>query len=448
MISRHVSRFQTAFPVPISEKPDSAITGPPGATSLWKLFATSFSGGRVEFYCGSASKSYRTLRHVNQPRSLYIHVPFCAHRCGYCDFTLVAGKDHLAEKYLDALSLEIDRELQIHGDAELATQPKPEIDTVFFGGGTPTQLSAAQLKRLYAIVHDRFQLTSETEFSVEANPARMTDEKIAVLADAGVNRISLGVQSFDDATLTMLERDHRRADVFGCVDRVKVRIANVSLDLIFAVPGQTLALWESTLQTAIDLSPTHLSTYGLTFEKGTAFWTRREKGELPQASDDLERQMYEVAMEKLAAADFHQYEISSFARPGFRCRHNQVYWSGQTYFGFGPGAASLMNNERRQNHRSVTTWLKKVLAGESAIGDVEKLDPESRARELLVLGLRTNDGVERAWFQETSGYGLNDLAGETINRLIEKGLLEETGSTIRLSHEGRFLADTVAGELL
>ena len=385
---------------------------------------------------------------MNVPRSLYIHVPFCAHRCGYCDFTLVAGKDHLADKYLDALTLEIDRKLQTSNDRDPSAKEKPQLDTIFFGGGTPTQLSAPQLERLCGIVHDRFELSPETEFSVEANPARMTADKIAVLADAGVNRISLGVQSFDDATLTMLERDHRRSDVFGCVERVRSRIANISLDLIFAVPGQSLALWETTLQSAIDLSPTHLSTYGLTFEKGTAFWTRREKGELPQAAEELERRMYEVAMNKLAAHDFHQYEISSFARPGFRCLHNQVYWSGKTYFGFGPGAASLINNERRQNHRSVTTWLKKVLAGESAIGDVEELDPESFARELLVLGLRTNDGVDRAWFEETSNFDLDQLAGASIGRLVTQGLIEEAGSTIRLTRQGRFLADTVAGELL
>ena len=385
---------------------------------------------------------------MSQPRSLYIHVPFCAHRCGYCDFTLVAGKDHLAEKYLDALTLEIDRELQRVDNSDSAAHPKPELDTVFFGGGTPTQLSAQQLERLCGIVRDRFQLTSETEFSVEANPARMTDDRIAVLSDAGVNRISLGVQSFDNATLTMLERDHRRADVFDCVDRIRKRIENISLDLIFAVPGQSLELWETTLQTAIDLSPTHLSTYGLTFEKGTAFWTRREKGELPQAAEDLERQMYEVAMSKLAAHDFDQYEISSFARPGFRCRHNQIYWSGKTYFGFGPGAASLMNNERRQNHRSVTTWINKVLAGESAIGDVEELDPESFARELLVLSLRTNDGVTRQTFHEQTGFDIANLAGGSINRLMDQGLIEEVDSTIRLTYEGRFLADTVAGELL
>jgi len=384
---------------------------------------------------------------VTDPRSVYIHVPFCAHRCGYCDFTLVAGKDHLADKYLEALTIEIDRSLNlVDGDFEFGS--KPELDTVFFGGGTPTQLSAPQLARLCGIVHDRFELTPETEFSVEANPARMTDEKIAVLADAGVNRISLGVQSFDDATLTMLERDHRRVDVFDCVERVRTRIRNISLDLIFAVPGQSLELWESTLQSAIDLSPTHLSTYGLTFEKGTAFWTRREKGDLPQAAEEVERRMYEVAMSKLAAHGFHQYEISSFARPGFRCQHNQIYWSGKTYFGFGPGAASLMNNERRQNHRSVTTWINRVLVGESAIGDVEELDPESFARELLVLSLRTNDGVTRNTFKEQSGFDITDLAGDSINRLMDEGLVEEIDSTIRLTYEGRFLADTVAGELL
>lgn len=384
---------------------------------------------------------------VTVPRSVYIHVPFCAHRCGYCDFTLVAGKDHLADRYLDALSLEIDRFLNAsRADREFGSGP--ELDTVFFGGGTPTQLSAEQLQELCSIVCTRFQLTPETEFSVEANPARMTDDKIAVLTDAGVNRISLGVQSFDDATLTMLERDHRRADVFDCIERVRKRIDNISLDLIFAVPGQSLESWETTLQTAIDLLPTHLSTYGLTFEKGTTFWARREKGQLPQAPEELERRMYEITMERLAENGFQQYEISSFARPGFRCRHNQVYWTGKAYYGFGPGAASLINNERRQNHRSVTTWLKKTLAGESAIGETELLDPESRARELLVLGLRTNDGVSRREFQELSGFDLDEFGGETIRRLVVTGLLADTGSTIVLSHEGRFLADTVAGKLL
>lgn len=382
------------------------------------------------------------------PRALYIHVPFCAHRCGYCDFTLVAGKDHLIDRYLEALAIEIDRELNHLSESGYEAISKPEVDTVFFGGGTPTQLSATQLGSLCRIVHDRFQLNSGTEFSVEANPARMTDDRIAVLADAGVNRISLGVQSFDDKTLTTLERDHRRADVFNCVDRVKARIANISLDLIFAVPGQSLTMWESTLRTAIALSPTHVSTYGLTFEKGTAFWAKREKGELPQAHENLERQMYDVAMSKLGDAGFHQYEISSFARPGFRCRHNQIYWSGKTYFGFGPGAASLMNNERRQNHRSVTNWLKKSLAGESAIGDVEKLDPESFARELLVLSLRTNDGVEWTAFQKSTGFDLDELAGDSISRLTSQGLLQTAGTQIRLTREGRFLADTVAGELL
>ncbi|MDA1164618.1 MAG: radical SAM family heme chaperone HemW [Planctomycetota bacterium] len=377
---------------------------------------------------------------MNQPRALYIHVPFCAHRCGYCDFTIVAGRDHLADRYLEALKFEIDRAL-----------PPPEkidVDTVFFGGGTPTQLSARQLEQLCSLVHERFKLSANAEFSVEANPAGLTGDRINVLADAGVNRLSLGVQSFDDTTLTTLERDHRRADVFDCVDRLKTRVENISLDLIFAVPGQSLPLWETTLNTAIGLTPTHLSTYGLTFEKGTAFWTRREKGELPQTTDELEREMYALAMQQLEASHFQQYEISSFARPGFRCRHNQVYWSGQSYYGFGPGAASLIDGERRLNHRSVTTWLKRSLAGEPTVAETEKLDPESRARELLVLSLRTNDGVSKTAFHAISGFDLNDLSGIPINRLVAQGLLKDSDGTVRLTYDGRFLADTVAGELL
>jgi len=378
-----------------------------------------------------------TLPIYAEPRAAYLHVPFCAHRCGYCDFTLVAGRDDLADDYLRAMSVEL-----------TSLEHPRDVDTVFFGGGTPTHLPPKQLAGLLELTRKWFVLAPGYEWSVEANPFGLSDEKTELLADAGVNRISLGVQSFDADVLKLLERDHRADEVVSAVERIRRRIENVGLDLIFGVPGQSLDLWRETLSKAIKLKPTHLSTYGLTFEKGTAFWTRREKGALAQLPDELERDMYAATMSDLAAAGFEHYEISNFARPGFRCRHNQTYWQAIPYFGFGPGAARYINGVRSSNHRSTTTWIKRVLAGERAIGMTEELEPEHRAREALVLGLRQLDGVRRDRFQQLTGFDLDELAGSEIARQLAAKNIEDFGDGIRLSQTGIFLADSVIVDFL
>ena len=366
------------------------------------------------------------------PRAAYLHVPFCVHRCGYCDFTLLAGRDDLAGDYLRALELEL-RQLE---------QPR-EVDTLFFGGGTPTHLAEAELARLLELAREWFRLAPGGEFSVEANPAGLTDEKLRLMADAGVNRVSLGVQSFDEGLLKLLERDHRESEILDAVAGLRERFENFSLDLIFALPGQTLTHWRETLRRAIELRPTHLSTYGLTFEKGTAFWSRREKGAIEQLPNELERDMYAAAMDDLATAGFEQYEISNFSRPGFRCRHNQTYWRALPYFGFGPGAARYILGRRESNHRSTTTWIKRVLAGQSGVAMSEELDPEHRAREAIVLGLRQFDGIRRDEFQTLTGFDLDSLVSETIRREVAAGRIEDFGEGIRITREGRFFADPV-----
>lgn len=372
-----------------------------------------------------------------EPRAAYIHVPFCAHRCGYCDFTLVARKDHLIEDYLRGLEMELRR-----------LEAPREIDTLFFGGGTPTHLSAAQLRRLCELVKAWFVAADGCELSVEANPAGFSDEKIDVLAEAGVNRISLGAQSFRAELLKLLERDHRPVEIAEVVERVRSRIGNISLDLIFGVPGQDPEGWREDVQSAVELAPTHISTYGLTYEKGTAFWSRRQSGSLIPVADDDERAMYEAAMTDLPAAGYRQYEISNFARPGFECRHNRVYWDALPYFGFGPGAASYMGGTRRTNHRSVTTWLKRVLSGESGVAETETLSSEERAREAVMLGLRQTAGIDGEAFAERFGFSLEELAGEEIEGFEEQGLLECEGGRLRLTRKGRMVADTVVGALL
>lgn len=377
--------------------------------------------------------------HLRAPRSAYVHVPFCVHRCGYCDFTLVAGKDQLIDDYLRALALQL---RSVLGDE------RPELDTLYFGGGTPTHLSVTQLERLFTLVASHVRLTPGAEFTVEANPVDLDAERIDRLAAAGVNRISLGVQSFDADILALLERDHREPQIVAGLERLRARIDNVSIDLIFGVPGQSLDLWRTTLEQAISLRPRHVSTYGLTFERGTAFWSRREKGLLRPAPEELEGDMYALAMEQLPAAGWEQYEISSFATAGFRSRHNQVYWSGLPYHGFGPGAARYLQGIREREHRSVTNWLANVLAGRSTVAEREQLSDEDRARERLVLGLRRTEGIEGAQFSRETGFAFRELAGPAMDRFLQQGLLEERDGWLRLSRAGRFVADAVIVELL
>ncbi|OAI57738.1 coproporphyrinogen III oxidase [Planctomyces sp. SCGC AG-212-M04] len=369
-----------------------------------------------------------------------MHVPFCRHRCGYCDFTLVAGRDDLINRYLEALELEL----------SVAVPPNTQLDTLFFGGGTPTHLSPDQLQRLFQAVLKRVQLTNGAEFSVEANPLDLTDARIGVLSAVGVNRVSVGVQSFQSSELTTLERDHSPAEATAIVRRLMKTIPNVGVDLIFGVPGQSLENWRTNLTKVLDLAPPHISTYGLTFEKGTAFWSRRAKGDLRQQPEELERDMYALAIERLTAAGYRHYELSNFAKPGFECRHNQVYWNARSYYAAGPGAASYLNGVRRSNHRSTTHWIEHTIAahGASAPGLTEELSPEERAREALMLGLRQRTGIDIPQFEARFDVSLEALAGPTIQRMQTAGWLEHDENRLRLTDEGVFVADTVVSELL
>jgi len=371
------------------------------------------------------------------PTAVYFHVPFCLHRCGYCDFTLVARQDELIPLYLTALQNELAMLDRVY-----------DVDTIFIGGGTPTHLTAAQLEQLLQLISNHFRLTSDGEFSIEANPDGLDDERLAALADAGVNRLSLGVQSFDDNVLKTLERQHAGEEAIEVVHRAKERFTNLSLDLIFGVPGQSMDVWQQTLTTAKKLPLTHVSTYGLTFEKGTDFFSRLKHGSLAAVPDDLERDMYGLAISELNAAGLQHYEISNFARPSSRCRHNQVYWVADEYFAFGPGAARYVNGIRSTNARNVSRWIDAWLKNEVALQDHECLNAEQRAREAIYLGLRRVDGIDLATFESRFGCSLADLAGESLDRNIAAKNLEITNGCLRLTAEGRFIADSVVADFL
>lgn len=371
------------------------------------------------------------------PRSAYIHVPFCHHRCGYCNFTLVAGRDDLKDDYLQA----IERELTRLG------QPR-EVDTLYFGGGTPTQLAPPQLRKLGEAVRRWHPLTDGYEWTVEANPADVDEAMIDALRDLGVTRLSVGGQSFRAEKLRLLERDHSAADIVRAAELARAAGMQVALDLIFAAPGETLDQWLADVESAVALAPDHVSTYGLTYERGATFWGRRQRGELVAADEELERAMYSAVIDRLTAAGFEHYEVSNFARSGCRSRHNEAYWSGVGYFAAGPGAARYVDGVREMNHRSTTTYLRRVLAGESPVAEREQLGAEARARELLVFGLRRIEGVSRCRFFRNTGYAVDEIVSQPLAKFVALGMLVSDGDRLRLTRAGLFVSDAIWPEML
>ena len=371
------------------------------------------------------------------PRHAYVHVPFCRHRCGYCDFTLVAGRDDLIDRYLVALGRELER------------LPGPlDVDTLYLGGGTPSHLRAVGIERLLAILRTRLVPGAGAEVTVEANPLDVTPALVATLQRAGVTRASLGGQSLDAATLRALDRDHAPDDVRRAAGVLLDAGFTVSLDVMTAAPGQTLAAVEADLDAASGLGVQHVSVYCLTWEKGTAFESQRAKGRLHPVEEPLERAMFEAAIDRLEAAGFEHYEVSNFARPGGRCRHNEAYWDCRPWEAFGPGAARFDGRTRITNHRSTTTWMARVLAGDDCSGDVDAMTDEDAARERLVVGLRRRGGVDRQAFRVASGFDLDALAGPAITTWIGRGLAVDDGARIRLNREGLLVSDALWADVL
>jgi oxygen-independent coproporphyrinogen-3 oxidase len=412
-----------------------------------------------------------------EPRTAYLHVPFCAHHCGYCDFAVTAGNDHLIDHYFDALA------------TELATlnEPRP-VETLFIGGGTPTYPSADQLRRMLEAVNRWLPIResgvrsqesgvrsqesprqSDTvpssttsnprilnpesrilppEFSIESTPDSLTDEKVAILAAHGVTRISVGVQSFRPDSLAALDRRHTAAQIPHAVELVRKHGLALSLDLIFAAPTSTLASWAADLDAALAFAPDHISTYGLTYEKGTPIWKQRREGSVVALGEDDELAMYELAIDRLTAAGFEHYEVSNFARPGFRCRHNERYWANEAYYGFGVGAARYVNGVRELNTRDTKLYIQKRLSGDSPTFQSEQLQPRERAFETVGTQLRRREGIGRARFREQTGFVLDDLLGDRLTALVANGLLDDDSASVRLTRRGLCVADAVIEDLM
>lgn len=370
------------------------------------------------------------------PLGLYVHVPFCASTCDFCAFyqrVPTAG--------------DVDRFLRgIDGEAALAAWPRP-VTTVFWGGGTPGLLAPRDLGRLAAIVRARCGGEPE-EWTVELAPGSVTAERLAVLRDAGVTRVSLGVQSFQPALLEALGRQHTREQVYTAHERVRAAgFRSVNLDLMFALPGQTAEEWAADVREAVALAPDHLSTYCLTFEEDTKLWLKLAQGRV-KLDADREAALYEATWAQLAAAGYAQYEVSNFARPGHACRHNLNTWHMHEWIGLGPSAASQHAGWRGSNVADLEKWLAHVAAGRRLTEDRVMLTTELLAEDALIFGLRMNAGVDLAPWRGRAPLAPWPMVEDTLATLAAGEFLVRMGDTVRLTDRGRLIADSVATELM
>jgi oxygen-independent coproporphyrinogen-3 oxidase len=371
---------------------------------------------------------------------LYVHVPFCTSKCGYCDFYSHVGRPGTMEPLVDALLREFERTVP---------PSKARIQTVFVGGGTPTVLPVELLDRLLRPIGELARRDGCIEFTVEANPATVDDRKAALLRDCGVDRVSMGAQSFDPGELKILEREHRPQDVPASVEVLRrAGLDRYNIDLIFGVPGQTLESWLASLRAAIELEPEHLSCYGLTYEPGTRMHRRLNLGRVVQADEDVEAEMFLVTADTLAAAGYRQYEISNYARPGRECRHNLRYWHNRPGIGLGPSAASYDGRRRWRNLPDTAEYVRRIERGLSPVIDEEELSPRERAGETAMLNLRLEEGVRRGPFRARTGFDPFELFREVIGPHAAAGRLCVSDGGFALTREGRLVANAVISDFL
>jgi len=380
------------------------------------------------------------------PLALYVHVPFCTRHCAYCDFNVVVERagSALIPRTVEAICQDIRQSAP-----ELQSAGPRRVETVFFGGGTPTFLTGEQLAAILQAIRDNFDVPPDAEISSEANPGSSDAEKFAAMRAEGFNRLSIGVQAFDDQLLARLDRLHSTADAEKAAAAARAAgFSNLSLDLMFGLPGQSLDLWRQSLDRALALETQHLSLYALTLEPGTRFERLHRGGKLELPDEDSELAMYEEAIARLTAAGFEHYEVSNFARPGFRSRHNQFYWHNAEYLGVGPGAVSYLNGRRWKRERLPRRYADKVEAGADLSVESEQLDAAGALGETMMLGLRLREGI--ALSEIRSRFHIDPLRhfARQIDDLFRRGLLLVETDRLRLTHAGLLLANTVLTEFL
>jgi len=337
-------------------------------------------------------------------------------------------------------------------DVELSRIPTPDEfipETIFIGGGTPTELSDRDFQRLFDVIHRRVDCSRVTEWSCESNPGTLTESKVDIMVSSGVNRVSLGVQSLTPSVLEFIGRIHSPDEAIEGYELLRRKgVRNINLDFMYGIPGQTLAMLEQDLQRAVALGPEHLACYCLIFEDGTPLTELRDKGYLKEVDDDTELDQYQRVREILVGGGYHHYEISNYAKPDRESEHNKLYWGAGEYIGCGPSAHSHWKGRRYGNIRNLEEYNRRLIAGESVLQFEEQLTPEARAREALVMNLRQLDGVDRSEFIRITGFDYRQLCGDTIQWLEEIGMVKDSGERLRLTPQGVFVSDRIFSELI
>jgi oxygen-independent coproporphyrinogen-3 oxidase len=382
-------------------------------------------------------------RQATQALSIYVHIPFCIQKCGYCDFNAYLYRDELSRPYLTALRSEIahtavERPWTAYG-----------VPSVYFGGGTPSTLRPEDLSSLVKLIGDSFPVQADAEITVEADPGTIDLAGLEALRAGGFNRLSIGVQAFDDRLLTQLDRQHSATDARRVLAWARCSgFLDLSLDLMFGLPGQSLTAWEKSLQEAVAFTPAHISVYGLSIEPHTPFYRRQQLGRLALPDEEIQVAMFERADQILTAAGYVHYEISNYALPGWRSRHNLHYWQHGEYLGFGAGAHAYVDGYRRENERLPRRYIQAIAASGSAAGVPELIDRERRLHEGLMVGLRLREGIDLKAFAHDYGVPLEVAYAGPITELAQAGYLEVTNSHLRLSDHGRLVADAVLSRLI
>lgn len=386
-------------------------------------------------------------------RGLYVHVPFCFHKCHYCDFYSITRQDEQRmARFVDRVLAEANGWVEHPAASGGRGAQCPELHprTVFFGGGTPSLLPLVHMKRLIEGLRQRIPWGDVEEFTVEVNPATATAEYCQMLREAGVDRLSFGAQSFNRTELQVLERHHDPDDVARSVEIARAAgFGRINLDLIYAIPGQDLSSWDQSLSAALAMGTTHLSCYGLTYEPNTPIAVRKRLGQLRAVvEEDAELEMFRHTRRRLESVGILPYEISNYATPGQECRHNLLYWTGGNYVGLGPSAASHVEGWRWRNRPHLGEWEGAVDRGALPAVDVEHLTPRRRAGELAMLSLRLSCGIDIGEFSGRTGFDVESLFPDQLSHLLRLGLIERAGERIRLTDSGLAVADAVAGEFL
>ncbi|MEC2054346.1 radical SAM family heme chaperone HemW [Peribacillus psychrosaccharolyticus] len=370
-------------------------------------------------------------------QSAYIHIPFCEHICHYCDFNKVFLQGQPVDEYLKMMKKEMQLQVKTYPSA-------PELETIFVGGGTPTSLNETQLQYLCDSISETFTLKKDGEYTFEANPGELSREKLEILYQSGVNRLSFGVQSFTDDLLKRIGRTHRAADVYETIEKAQsVGFTNISIDLIYGLPGQTMEDFTDTLDKALALDLPHYSSYSLIVEPKTVFYNLMQKGKLHLPPQDTEANMYEKLMETMEKHNLHQYEISNFARTGFESRHNLTYWNNEEYYGIGAGAHGYTGGKRIANHGPVKKYMNPLQADELPVLETHVVPLNEKMEEEMFLGLRKTAGVSMQHFKDKFFVEMTEVFAKPIEEQTRHGLLVQENDFIRLTEKGKLLGNEV-----